>query len=118
MAPVSFGASLPPVGLDIGTDYIRAAQIKPTGSGNQLTAYGMVSMPFGAVVEGEIVDPEAVSVAIRELWHRSGLRNKTVAVGVSNQKVVVRLIDLPYMERAELSGAIHYQAKVNGSKAH
>jgi type IV pilus assembly protein PilM len=68
-------------------------------------------MPFGAVVEGEIVDPEAVSMAIKDLWRRSGLHNKTVAVGVSNQKVVVRLIDLPFMERAELAGAIQYQAQ-------
>ncbi len=111
MAPVSLGAVLPPVGLDIGTDFIRAAQIKPSGSGNALTAYGLVSMPFGAVVEGEVVDPEAVSLAIRELWKHSGLRNKTVAVGVSNQKVVVRLIDLPFMEHAELAGAIQYQAQ-------
>ncbi len=111
MAPVSFGASLPPVGLDIGTDFIRAAQIKPSGSGNSLSAYGLVAMPFGAVVEGEVVDPEAVSIAIKDLWRRSGMRNKTVAVGVSNQKVVVRLIDLPYMERAELAGAIQYQAQ-------
>jgi type IV pilus assembly protein PilM len=34
-----------------------------------------------------------------------------VAVGVSNQKVVVRLIDLPFMEHDELEGAIQYQAQ-------
>ena len=68
-------------------------------------------MPFGAVVEGEIVDPEAVSGAIKELWKRTGLRVKDVAIGVSNQKVVVRLIDLPFMERDELAGAIQYQAQ-------
>jgi type IV pilus assembly protein PilM len=111
LAPVSLGAALPPVGLDIGTDFIRAAQIKPSGSGNSLSAYGLVAMPFGAVVEGEVVDPEGVSMAIKDLWRRSGLRNKTVAVGVSNQKVVVRLIDLPYMERDEIAGAIQYQAQ-------
>ncbi len=111
MAPVSFGAAMPPVGLDIGTDFIRAAQIKPSGSGNSLASYGLVAMPFGAVVEGEVVDPEAVAIAIKELWRKSGIRNKTVSVGVSNQKVVVRLIDLPYMERAELVGAIQYQAQ-------
>ena len=30
---------------------------------------------------------------------------------MSNQKVVVRLIDLPFMERDELAGAIQYQAQ-------
>jgi len=111
LAPIYFGAPPPPVGLDIGTDFIRAAQIKPSGSGNTLVAYGLVGMPLGAVVEGEIVDPQAVSGAIRELWKRAGLRVKDVAIGVSNQKVVVRLIDLPYMERDELAGAIQYQAQ-------
>jgi len=111
LAPVSFGASPPPVGLDIGTDYIRVAQIKQSGSGNVLSAYGSVTMPFGAVVEGEIVDPDAVSTALKELWKRTGIRNKDVSIGVSNQKVVVRLIDLPYMERDELAGAIQYQAQ-------
>ena len=111
MAPVSFGVAPLPVGLDIGTDYIRAAQIKSSGSGNTLVAYGSVTMPFGAVVEGEIVDPEAVSSALKELWKRAGIRTKDVSIGVSNQKVVVRLIDLPYMERDELEGAIQYQAQ-------
>ncbi len=111
LAPVTFGAAPPPVGLDIGTDYIRAAQIKPSGSGNTLVAYGSVSMPFGAVVEGEIVDPEAVSGALKELWKRTGIRSKDVSIGVSNQKVVVRLIDLPFMEHDELAGAIQYQAQ-------
>ena len=111
MTPVHFGGVPLPVGLDIGTDFIRVAQIKPSSSGNALVAYGAVGMPFGAVVEGEIVDPEAVSGAIKELWKRTGLRVKDVCIGVSNQKVVVRLIDLPFMEREELAGAIQYQAQ-------
>jgi len=68
-------------------------------------------MPYGAVVEGEIVDPESVAGAIKELWKRSGIRSKEVAIGLSNQKVVVRLIDLPFMEKDELAGAIQYQAQ-------
>ena len=84
---------------------------RPTNSGLSLVAYGRVNMPLGAVVEGEIVDAEAVATSIRELWKRSGIKGRDVAIGVSNQKVVVRLIDLPFMERAELEGAIQYQAQ-------
>ena len=111
MAPVTLGSVPPPVGLDIGTDHVRAAFIKPSGSGFTLAGYGSVPMPFGAVVEGEIVDAQAVSAAIKELWKRAGIRSKDVAIGVSNQKVVVRLIDLPFMEKDELAGAIQYQAQ-------
>ena len=111
MAPTFFGAPLPPVGLDIGTDFIRAAQIKSTSAGATITNYGWIAMPFGAVVEGEIVDPEAVSSALRELWRRNNFRVNDVAIGVSSQKVVVRLIDLQFMEREELAKAIQYQAQ-------
>lgn len=111
MGALSLGTQPMPIGLDIGTDHLRAAQLKPAGAGYTLAGYGMVNVPMGAVVEGEIVDVEAVSAAIKELWRRSGMRSKDVAIGVSNQKVVVRLIDLPFMERAELEGAIQYQAQ-------
>ncbi|MCL2503549.1 MAG: pilus assembly protein PilM [Coriobacteriia bacterium] len=112
MAPGLFGSALPPVGLDIGAQYVRAASVKPSSGGTfTLTAYGAVPMPYGAVVEGEIVDPAAVTAAIRDLWKRAGIRSKDVATGVSNQKVVVRLVDLPFMEAGELAGAIQYQAQ-------
>ncbi|MDP2182441.1 MAG: type IV pilus assembly protein PilM [Actinomycetota bacterium] len=111
MGAFSLGTQPMPIGLDIGTDHIRAAQLKPSGSGFVLGAYGRVNLPMGAVVEGEVVDTEAVSSAMKELWRRHGLHGKDVSIGVSNQKVVVRLIDLPYMERAELEGAIQYQAQ-------
>jgi type IV pilus assembly protein PilM len=99
------------VGLDIGTDHVRAAHIKPASGGYSLGNYGMASMPLGAVVEGEVIDPDHVSAAIKDLWRHGGFRSKDVSIGLSNQKVVVRLIDLPYMEKAELKGAIQYQAQ-------
>jgi type IV pilus assembly protein PilM len=87
------------------------AQVKATGAGFIVTGYATVGVPMGAVVEGEIVDVEAVAAAIRELVRTSSVKPGACAIGVSNQKVVVRLIDLPYMERAELQGAIQYQAQ-------
>jgi type IV pilus assembly protein PilM len=111
VAPISLGPSPVIVGLDIGTDHIRVAQVKAVGGSYMLTGYAMVGVPMGAVVEGEIVDVEAVAASIREMVRTSGLHPGDCAIGVSNQKVVVRLIDLPYMERSELEGAIQYQAQ-------
>ncbi len=111
MGLFSVGSGAPPVGLDIGTDHVRAAVLKPTSSGPVVVGYASAEMPMGAVVDGEIVDPQAVSSAIRELWRKPGIKGRDVVIGVSNQKVVVRLIDLPFMERDELQGAIQYQAQ-------
>ncbi|MFA5843384.1 MAG: type IV pilus assembly protein PilM [Coriobacteriia bacterium] len=111
MGLFSLGTSATAIGLDIGTDHVRVASVKPAGSGFVLNGYGVVPVPMGAVVEGEIVDAEAVSGSIKEVLRRSGIRTRECAIGVSNQKVVVRLIDLPFMERTELEGAIQYQAQ-------
>ena len=107
----SFSKQTNPIGLDIGTEHVRVAQVKPSGAGYQVTGYGAVVLPMGSVVDGEIVDAQAVTRAIGELWRAAGIHGKEVAIGVSNQKVVVRLIDLPYMEDSELQGAIQYQAQ-------
>jgi type IV pilus assembly protein PilM len=111
LVSLSFGSSQAPIGLDIGTEHVRVAQVKQAGSGHALTAYGRADVTMGAVADGEIVDVAAVSAAIRELWRRGGVRGKNVTIGVSNQRVIVRLIDLPFMERAELRNAIQYQAQ-------
>jgi len=111
LGSLSFGSSQTSIGVDIGVEHVRVAQIKVSGSGSVLTAYGQVDVPMGAVVDGEIVDSAAVSAAIKELWRRCGVRGKDVCTGVSNQRVIVRLIDLPFMERGELQSAIQYQAQ-------
>ena len=112
MAFLSGGSSSGAIGLDIGTDHIRLAQLRPSGGGFALQRYGLIGLPLGSVVEGEIVDADAVGTAIRDLMRSVGLRSgANVAAGVSNQKVVVRLVDLPYMDPAELGGAIQYQAQ-------
>lgn len=111
MGSLSFGSGQTAVGLDIGTDHVRVAQVKAAGAGYVLTAYGSVDLAIGAVADGEIVDVSAVASAIKEVWRRSGVHGKNCSVGVSNQRVIVRLIDLPFMERGELENAIQYQAQ-------
>lgn len=100
-----------PVGLEIGTNTFRAVQIKPTSTLPIITAYGSIRVPHGAVEEGEIVDIETVANVLSRLWRQAGFVGKKVILGVANQKVVARLIELPYMEKSELQGAIQYQAQ-------
>jgi type IV pilus assembly protein PilM len=110
LGSMSLGSKSGAVGLDIGVEHIRVARLNPVGSALQLVTCDWLDTPAGAVVEGEVLDPVAVSAALRELWRKSGVTTKDVVLGVANQQVVVRLIDLPFMDRNELAGAIQYQA--------
>jgi type IV pilus assembly protein PilM len=57
------------------------------------------------------MDPEAVSKTLISLWKNLNLSEKRVVIGVANQKVVARLIVLPYMQKKELKSALRYQAQ-------
>jgi type IV pilus assembly protein PilM len=99
------------VGLDIGTSGVRAAQLRSSGSGVTLERFGQVALPAGAVRDGEVIDPEAVAVAIRHLWAQARFGTKQVVVGVANQKVVVRQVDLPWLPAKELRSSLAYQVQ-------
>lgn len=99
------------IGLDIGTSGVRAARVSFGRGGPSLESFGQVPLPPGAVAYGEIGDPSVVASAIAQLWRAARFGGKKVAVGVANQKVVVRPIDLPFMEQEELRGAIQFQVQ-------
>ncbi|MCU1590205.1 MAG: type pilus assembly protein PilM [Frankiales bacterium] len=99
------------MGLDIGTSGVRAAELT-TGKGTAtLERFGQVALPDGAVRDGEVIDVEAVAAAIKQLWSQAKFSSKKVVVGVSNQKVVVRQVDLPWLPVAELRKSLSFQVQ-------
>ena len=97
------------IGLDIGTSAVRAAQVSRSKAGAALVAFGQVALPPGAVADGEVRDAGPVAEAIAQLWKRAKLRSKRVVIGVANQRVVVRQVDLPYLEEKEFRSSLRYQ---------
>ncbi|GAB3598974.1 pilus assembly protein PilM [Kineococcus gypseus] len=99
------------IGLDIGTSGVRAAELSYGRGGVTLEKFGQVALPEGAVRDGEVVDRAAVVDALKTLWKASGFKGKKVALGVANQRVVVRQVDLPWMPLAELKASLPLQVQ-------
>jgi type IV pilus assembly protein PilM len=97
------------VGLDIGTSGVRAAELSLGRGTPRLDRFGQVALPAGAVNDGEVIDVELVAGALKKLWAEAKFSSKRVALGVANQKVVVRQADIPWMEQGELKKALAYQ---------
>src|SRR5947209_12462473 len=97
------------VGLDIGTTGVRAAQLSWSKDSTKLERFGQIALPPGAVRDGEVVDPQAVAAALKELWGGVKFSTKKVIVGIANQKVVVRQVDLPWMPLPELRKSLAFQ---------
>jgi type IV pilus assembly protein PilM len=97
------------IGLDIGTSSVRAAQVTVIKGSAVLDRFGQVPLPVGAVRDGEVADSDAVAHAIKELWSSTKFSKKDVVIGVSNQRVFVRLVDLPWMPAQDLKSSLPFQ---------
>ncbi|MBA2504307.1 MAG: pilus assembly protein PilM [Thermoleophilaceae bacterium] len=94
-------------GLDIDGAYLSAV----TTADGRVSAAASVDLPEGVVVEGEVQDPLQLTAALKELFGSSGFP-KTVRLGVSNQQIVLREIELPRIEDdADREKAIKFQAQ-------
>jgi type IV pilus assembly protein PilM len=99
------------IALDIGGSSLVGMEV--SGSADRLKLRGCWEWPLsdGLVVDGEIVDGDLFARELRAFASQNGLGNRSVHVSVSNQKVIVRNVDMPDMTEDELRGAIEFQAQ-------
>ena len=99
------------VGLDIGSFAVRAAEVSRDAGTPVLHRFAQITLPPRSVVEGEILDREAVTTAIRELWAKGGFKTDRVVVGVSNREVKVRQAEVPALSPEEVRSALRYETQ-------
>ncbi len=99
------------IGLDIGTSGVRAAELSFGKHGVTLEKFGQVALPDGAVRDGEVVDAGVVAHALKQLWSHTGFSHKQVVLGVANQRVIVRQVDLPALPDKELKASLAFQVQ-------
>lgn len=99
------------IGLDIGTSAVRAVQLTSGRGAVSLDRLGQVVLPVGTVRDGDIADGPALGQALRTLWSTYGFKMRKVALGVANQQVVVRQVDLPYLPEDELRSSLAFSAQ-------
>ncbi len=83
------------VALDIGSSALAGAEVK---DGYTLTKAHVENLPEGLVVDGEVAEPVDLASHIKSFWKASKFSGRTVRLGVANQRVVVRTVDLPMIE--------------------
>ena len=99
------------VGIDLEQASIAGAQIRTTRQGRVLTNVGVRALPEGLVFEGEVVDVDGLAAELKSFWKESGFAGKKFALGVANQKIVVRTMEFPLIDEKELRAAIEFQAQ-------
>jgi type IV pilus assembly protein PilM len=98
------------VGLDIQPGLVAAVKARVNGSVLAERAAALALAP-DTIREGEVIDEEGLSAALRELFAENKL-SKRVRVGIANQRTVMRTLELPPVtDRKELAAAVRFQAQ-------
>ena len=99
------------VGLDIGSSAVKAVELKASGKGYRVAAFGSEPVPPDSIVDGAIIDGTAVADAIRRVFASKAFKTKEVAASLSGNAVIVKKISLPVMTAAELDESIYWEAE-------
>jgi type IV pilus assembly protein PilM len=98
------------VGLDIETGSIAATEVSANGS-RAVSRTAIAPLQPGVVNEGEVLDAAALSAALKSLFSQNKL-GKEVRLGIANQRVVVRTLQLPLIEdESEIDSAVRFRAQ-------
>jgi type IV pilus assembly protein PilM len=99
------------VGLDIDPSGLTAVEVAVDG---RIIVRRAASAPLdnGILRDGEVADVEGLSAALRDLWKQNGSLGKRVRVGVANQKMVVRVMEMPQIDDPkQLDTAVRFHAQ-------
>jgi len=109
---VFFGKkSQPLLGLDITTSSVKLIELSKSGKRYRVESYSAEPTPPSSVSEKAIVDAKAVGEAIRRAVKRAGAKATDVAVAISGDAAITKVIQMPSsLSERDLEGQVEIQA--------
>ncbi|WP_248147620.1 pilus assembly protein PilM [Microbacterium aoyamense] len=98
------------VALEITEECVRAIEVT-TGRAQSVVALGEVPLPAGAAKDSEVLDADAVAVALRQLWSQTGIKSRKVVLGIGSRRVLVREFSTPTMSLELIKASLPYQVQ-------
>ncbi len=101
----------PVLGLDITSSSIKLIELSLSGGQYTVDAYAAEPTPQNAMNEKAIVDADAVGEAIARAVRRAGVRTKEVAVAISGDAAITKVIQMPRnLNDTDLEAQVEMQA--------
>ena len=101
----------PLLGLDITTSSVKLIELSQSGKRYRVESYSAEPTPPSSVSEKAIVDAKAVGEAIRRAVKRAGAKATDVAVAISGDAAITKVIQMPSsLSERDLEGQVEIQA--------
>jgi len=97
------------IGLDLSSYKINASEFTRSRNELILKNIGFKDLEPHSIVGGEIIDSIVLVNGLKELWKNFKFKNKSVNIGLSGIKNIIKEIELPVIDEKEIENAIKYQ---------
>lgn len=114
---LSFGALNPLSGndgyvaLDIGSSSIKMVEAAVDKGSYRVLNLGILPLPENAIQNNMVVDSTPVVDVIRRLIQENGVKSKQVISAVPGRAVIMKKVQMPKQEPAELEANIEFEAQ-------
>ena len=98
------------IGVEIAEESIRAVEVT-LGRHPSLVAAGEVLLPPGAARDSEVVDADAVALALSQLWAQAGFKQRKAVLSVANRRLLVREYSAPNLPAKQLRKALPFEVQ-------
>ncbi|MCC6832936.1 MAG: type IV pilus assembly protein PilM [Thermoleophilia bacterium] len=99
------------VALDMGSSAIAGVELRTGREKVSLTKAAVEPIPPGLLHDGEVQQPGELAAELKRFWKAARFSGRRVRLGVANQRVVVRVIDLPALDdERERRAAVEFEA--------
>lgn len=106
-----FGKKKSVAGLDVGSSSVKVVELDGKMNNLTLINLGFENLPDETVVDGQIMELNAVAETIQIVCNDSSVKAPKVVTGVSGHSVIIKNIVLPAMSREELEESIDWHAE-------
>lgn len=106
-----FGKKKGVAGLDVGSSAVKIVELDGKMNNLNLVSLGFENLPDDTIVDGQIMELNAVSGIIQNICNDHQIKADKVITGVSGHSVIIKNIVLPAMSRDELEESIDWHAE-------
>jgi type IV pilus assembly protein PilM len=99
------------VGVDIGTSAVKVIQVRESRRGVHLMKFGLEPLPPQSIVDGHVMNSEAVQDVLKKLFKDLKISQRDTALSISGHSVIIKKLNLPMMKRDDLEEQIQWEAE-------
>lgn len=99
------------VGINVGSSSVKLVEITRSGKTFTLHKFGIVPLPENAVVNREIMNPVAVSDAVKKLISQVKPSKKIIVTGIGGAAVIIKRMTVEVANIKELQDAVFWEAE-------